>query len=157
MSRLACIIVILICALSGCDTEYGSIPENYFFAADDVSLAVGGDADEAVRLLGEPNSHSSAESCAGGGFDELYIYNGFRLKGYREGETCLITSIELTNDTVSTAEGVFIGDGADKLEKVYGEGEAFSGGVFYLAKSCELRFFISEDRVVSIKYVRVGT
>lgn len=147
-----CILVFL-CLLVSCEQGENAPPDRYFFTAEGVTFSVGDDADEVTARLGGCNSSASAPSCAGEGVDEVYRYNGFKIFAHRANGRTTITEIEVTNDTLPTAEGVFIGDDADKIIEIYGEGEVFSGGVEYRAKVCRLRFFITDGRVTGIKYL----
>lgn len=147
-------ILMFLCLFTSCREEGKTgIPEKYFLNVKNVSFSVGDDADEVTARLGECNSSSSAPSCAGEGIDEVYRYNGFKIFAHRANGRTTITEIEVTNDTLPTAEGVFIGDDADKIKEIYGEGEDFSGGVEYRAEGCRLRFFITDGRVTGIKYL----
>ncbi len=157
-SRIICFLPVICTFLMfcACETEQNTeMPEKYFFSNAGVTFSVGDDCDEIIRRLGEPNSKTDAPSCAGVGSDEVYVYSGFRIYGYRNDGECGITSIELTNDNVSTAEGLHIGDLEEKMRAIYGDGEIFGGGTEYCAENCRLRFFIRDGKIVSIKYVEI--
>ncbi len=132
------------------------VSEEFFFSVSGMTFTVGDDSDRVLEALGEPNRSISSVSCAGVGQDELYIYNGFKLTCYREGGKAEITSIELTNDTVETMEGAYIGGSAEMLKRIYGEGEEFSGGVEYIGENCRLRFYIKDGKVVGVKYCGIN-
>ncbi len=143
-------------SFSGCDEDDGKgMINEYKFSARGVELSVGEDADEVISMLPEANYFSCAHSCTGEGDDEIYIYNGFRITVYREGDSSEICSIELTNDSISTEEGIFIGDSEARLLEIYGEGRPFSGGVEYFADNCILRFFVRGGKVTAIKYLKI--
>lgn len=142
-------------ALCGCKAGEKAHGE-YVFYSNGIEIEVGDDVDEVIARLGAPNRRAAAESCAGLGCDEVYIYNGFRINAYREGDGCEIVSIELTNDTVKTAEGIGIGSDESALRKTYGKGIDFAGGIEYQGDDCILRFHLSEGRVSGIKYLRNG-
>lgn len=153
---LACILMLLCLATSCREEGKTGIPEKYYLNVKNVTFSVGDDADEVTARLGECNSSASAPSCAGEGFDEVYRYNGFRIIVHRDAKGAKITEIDLSSDLLPTAEGVFIGDDADKIKEIYGEGDGFSGGVEYIAEGCRLRFFITDGRVTGIKYLEGG-
>ncbi len=134
------------------DSEGEQKTEKYFFSVGGLLFSVGDELDGVTRALGEPQKRQIASSCAGVGSDEVAVYSGFRIYAHREGATAVITAIELTNDTVLTAEGVCIGDGAEKLTEIYGEGKHFSGGVEYAGANCKLRVYIKNDKVIGIRY-----
>lgn len=154
---LVCVLMLLCLATSCREEGKTGITEKYSLNVNNVTFSVGDDVDEVTARLGECNSMSSAPSCAGGGFDEVYRYNGLKILAHRDAKGAKITEIDLLSDLLPTAEGVFIGDDADKIKEIYGEGEGFSGGVEYRAEGCRLRFFITDGRVTGIKYLEGGS
>ena len=154
---LVAFVLLLILILSGCERQDGEERSGkYKLCVNDFIFSVGDDADKVVLALGEPNYFSVAPSCAGVGNDELYVYNGFRITAHRDGKSAEISIIELTNDTLSTLEGICIGDSEDRIAEIYGNGKIFTGGIEYGRDSCCLRFFLSDGRVVGIKYIKNG-
>ena len=142
--------------LGSCEREQGKGENSadYFFEARGVTVRVGDDADNATTALGEYNSLYLSPSCAVSGVDQMYVYNGFRLTAYPEADKHVIYIIELTNDTVSTAEGVSVGDTRQKVLSIYGEPyESVGESVRYTGRDCILQFIIREGRVTSIKYL----
>lgn len=131
-----------------------NIISEYKFNTNGMELSVGENADGVISRLMEPNYSSCAPSCAGIGQDEVYIYNGFKISVYREGEDAEITAIEITNDATSTAEGIYIGDVEASLVAAYGEGRPFEGGVEYFGENCTLRFYLKNGRISAIKYLK---
>ena len=150
--------IIFVCIFASCGKESRTrLPEKYSFTVKGVTFSVGDDADVVTKSLGEENSFSSAPSCAGIGADELYVYNGFKITAHRAEDKAKITAIEITNDTLPTVEGVYIGSSEESVRGKYGEGSPFSGGVEYRSDVCRLRFFITDGRVTGIKYLENGT
>lgn len=158
MSKKAIIISMMleVCILlSACRTEAPKqLQTEYFFSSEGVTFTVGDDADEISGALGEPNSISKAPSCAGEGQEELYVYNGFRIYAHRDARACIISAIELTNDTVTTIENVRIGDKSEKIFDKYGNATDNNGTVEYVADGCILRFAIRDGRISGIKYLQ---
>lgn len=142
------------CLLTSCDGkgEKGTARE-YYFCSQGITFTVGDDADKIVCALGEPNYKTVAPSCADTGDDELYVYSGFRIYAHRDANGCCIKAIELTNDAVSTSEGVKIGDFSARIYEIYGEGMKKNGAVEYSAEKLKLRFFVRDGRVIGIKYL----
>ncbi len=152
----ALLLLLLLLSLASCEERTPAEAEKreYHFRAGEARISVGDDLDRAVKALGEYNSFKSTPSCASDGFDELYVYNGFRITGRRSAGRCLITKIELTNDLIKTAEGVGIGEVEEKIAAVYGKGSSSSPHtVEYVGDNCRLQFSIKEGRVAAIKYV----
>ena len=55
---------------------------------------IGKDVAELIAAIGEPISSSYAPSCLGSGEDGEYIYDGFTVYTYKEGETETVRSVE---------------------------------------------------------------
>ena len=126
----------------------------YYFEINGIRICVGEDAESVTRTLGKPNRVSRADSCAGMGEDVIYVYDGFRILAYSNGGEAVITSIELTNDAVSTPEGIRIGDGADFIIRMYGVPNRREKSLIeYESGGVRLRFALSDGAVRSVKYL----
>ena len=148
--------IALICTLLvSCQSAEGLMSDKeYYFCHNGHRIAVGGDADGLVESIGEANRVSRTTSCAGEGEDELYIYSGFRIFAHRDKEKCTVVAIELTNDAVSTPEGIRIGDKVERVKERYGEAKEKNGFLEYESKGCRLRFYLREGRVSGVKYLK---
>lgn len=149
------ILLTLALALVSCQCEgMEEKMEKYYFFSGEVRFSVGDDASEVTRRLGQPNKTSRAASCAGLGEDIVYSYNGFRILAYSESGREAVNTIEITSDAVATSEGIRLGDGADKIMRIYGvpkvKGEAL---IEYESGGVRLCFYMSEGFVRSIKYL----
>lgn len=126
----------------------------YFFENNGVKISVGDDVSVIIKKLGKANRESRAASCAGAGEDIIYIYNGFRLSAYSENGKETVIALEITSDTVSTPEGVRLGDSADTVVEIYGVPERREEGLIeYEGGGVKLRFIMSRGAVKSIKYL----
>lgn len=111
------------------------------------------DAASIVDLLGEPKSYFEAASCAFEGLDKIYTYTSFEIETYPQGEVDRIKSIVLKDDTVSTAEGISIGDGGEKVREIYGTPtEEDTGKLVYQKDQMKLVFVVNNGAVASIEY-----
>lgn len=130
---------LLAVVLAGCDTaepsgltdttaagettaaELAAPPTVYGFVSGETLLYAG--ADPAVlAALGEPQDKLEAPSCVHPGFDRIYYYAGFEVNTQPTaagGE--VIVSVYLTDDSVSTPEGIYIGATLDAVKAAYGE------------------------------------
>lgn len=126
--------------------------KGYVFAAQGVTVAVDSDAAETVAALGEPLSYFEAESCAFKGLDKMYTYSGFEIETYPTDNKDFVSNIRLKDDSVSTVEGLCIGDSLEKVQQTYGSGAEENGMVVYEKDGMKLCFIIKADEVASIEY-----
>mgnify|MGYP002512597857 FL=1 len=134
------------------DSSPEEIFKGYVFKVGDVTVEVDGDAAPVIEALGEPASYFEAASCAFEGLDKIYTYNGYEIDTYPAQERDLVSAVILKDDSVSTAEGICIGDSLEKLLEAYGEGAQENGMLVYSRDGMKLCFILQEDSVVSIEY-----
>lgn len=121
-----------------------------------VLYAIAPDADMAdvLAALGEPQSYFEAESCAFEGLDKTYTYAGFVIETRPDGEQDYVNSILLTDDSVATDEGIYIGSSRADVLAAYGEtDESVPTLLSYTKGGCTLSFILDGDSVVSIEYL----
>ena len=146
---LACLM--LICFV-GCDKE----EVDYSFKSGEVGFSVNHDADAVIEKLGDPIDLVETPSCGGGEEpDREYTYAGFKFNTVNENGVNKIVKIVLTDDSVSTPEGITIGDGREAVIETYGEDftENASGTLTYTDGATKLMFGISNGCVSAIHYV----
>lgn len=125
-----------------------------FTTGDGVTVCVDEDMAQVLSDLGEAQSYFEAESCAFEGLDKTYTYPGFVITTRPDGENDYVNSIRLTDDSVTTAEGVYIGSSEDDVKAAYGEdGGADQGMLSYTAGGVSLNFILEEGTVISIEYL----
>jgi len=108
------------------------------------------------EALGDAKSYTEETSCAFDGLDKNYTYTSFIMTTYPDGDKDRVNSITLLDDTVSTTDGICIGDSKDKVESVYGA-DAFNGVNAYIMTEgdAQLTIIIDNDKVSSIQYTAV--
>lgn len=146
---LACLM--LVCFV-GCDKE----EVNYSFKSGEVGFSVHHDADAVIEKLGDPIDLVETPSCGGGEEpDREYTYSGFKFNTVNENGLNKIVKIVLTDDSVSTPEGISIGDGREAVIETYGENftENASGTLTYTDGAVKLMFGITNGCVSAIHYV----
>ena len=146
-------LMVLVCFV-GCDG--GSEAKNYVFKSGDVEIKVGGEANAVVSALGEAQNLVETPSCGGGAEpDREYTYAGFKFNTVNENGANKIVKIVLTDDSVSTPEGITIGDGREAVIETYGEDftENASGTLTYTDGAVKLMFGITNGCVSAIHYV----
>lgn len=123
-------------------------------------LCVGLEIDEAIiEKIGEPEDILSAPSCYFDGEDTIYLYEGFSLYTYRDGDKDVLYIIELSDGAYSTNLGAKVGMNIYDVEELYGgnsSGTATSK-VFKLSENSKIRFtFDDTDTVILIEYELIG-
>lgn len=150
----AVIALVMLTALAGC--AGGSENASYAFVSGDVEIKVGEDAKTVIASLGEASSVIETPSCGGGAEpDREYTYAGFKLSTVNENGVNRIVKIVLTDDSVSTPEGIFIGDVREAVIEKYGNAytENASGSLIYTNGGIRLMFGIQHGCVSAIHYV----
>ena len=130
-------------------------PEAYVFVTNGASVAVNADMAEVLAAIGEPQSYFEAESCAFNGLDKTYTYAGFVISTRPDGDKDFVNSILLTDDSVTTPEGAYIGCPKADVVAAYGEGDDLGALLTYTLGDCTMNFIITDDKVVSIEYLPV--
>ena len=109
---------------------------------------------ELLEKLGDPISLFEAPSCAFDGMDKIYSYAGFELHNYTASDKDYVSAVILKDDSVSTKEGVYIGEAKDKVIDTYGEDYKDEDGAYaYYSADSKLRFIFEENEIVSIEYI----
>lgn len=125
----------------------------YSFTADGKKISLDQDMSEVKEILGTEKSYSEAASCAFDGLDKTYYYGSFYVETYPDGDKDKVNMIWFADDTVSTEEGISIGDSVDKVKEAYGEGEAVgANGIEYKSGNTKITFIIDNDTVSQITY-----
>ncbi|MCM1120609.1 MAG: hypothetical protein NC543_14750 [bacterium] len=124
----------------------------YVFVTGGVTVEVDADMAPILAALGEPASYFEAASCAFEGLDKIYTYSSFEIDTYPAQDRDLVSAVILKDDSVTTAEGVCIGDSLEKLQEIYGEGSVEEGMLIYEKDGVKLCFILRDDSVISIEY-----
>ena len=127
--------------------------KGYYFFYQGTEIEINAVADLVLRQLGEANSYFEAPSCAFDGIDRIYTYNSFELDTYPIGEVDYVSSILFKDDSITTVEGIGIGDSEEKLIEIYG-GDYFNqdGIIAYRKDDMKLCFIVEDGNIVSIEY-----
>ena len=154
--------LILVLSLAACgttsdggdDTQKPSASNEpgYTFTAKGVKVEFDVLADDTLAALGEPKSYTESASCAFEGKDKTYGYGGYYITTYPNGDKDYIYSAWFEDDSVTTAEGIYIGSTKADVEAAYGAG-CFEGDSATLTKgNTELLIIVEDGAVVSIQY-----
>lgn len=128
--------------------------KGYVFSCNGTTVAVDQDMATVLAGLGEAMSYFEAPSCAFEGLDKVYTYNGFVIDTYPQGEKDFVSAISLTDDVVTTPEGVYNGCSLADVTAAYGTNYTEEGGmVVYKKDGMKLCFIVQDDTVTSIQYL----
>ncbi len=167
MKKIALVLaaIMLIAMLGACSNDTPATTEatenketvtekGYIFNADGKEVYCNQDGAEALSILGEYQNKFEENSCAFDGKEITYYYSSMRIVTYTDGSSPeKVLSIYLEDDSVATAEGITIGDSADKVASVYGEPQKSEAlGVTYTKGNTSLVFTYADDFVDSILY-----
>lgn len=127
--------------------------KGYAFLYQDAVIEMDADAAPIIEQLGEANFYFESPSCAFEGIDKLYTYSSFELDTYPTGDKDYVSAVVFKDDTITTAEGIGIGDSMTRLEEVYGtEWNDEDGMVVYEKDDMKLCFILEEDVIISVEY-----
>jgi len=127
-----------------------AVPEAYFFKAGNLEVRMGWSAVPVVDALGEPLNYFEAPSCAFEGLDKIFYYSGFELFTYPVDGEDFISSVNLTDDSVTTAEGVYLGMKYEKMVDAYGEGFIQNFGQYMYELGDSTLSFLIENGVITV-------
>lgn len=126
--------------------------KGYTYIHNDVVVEIDADAAPVVEQLGEALSYFEAPSCAFEGIDKIYTYSSFEIETYPLEGKDFVSSVTFKDDSITTPEGVAIGDSVDSVKAAYGEGTEEAGMLVYEKDDMKLCFIIQGDVVASIEY-----
>lgn len=106
-----------------------------------------------LAALGQPVTYNESSSCAFEGLDKTYYYGSIYIDTYPVGDKDYIYDFWFADDSISTAEGIYIGATKAQVENAYGA-QYFNGtNAYIITKADESLTIILEDGVVtSIQY-----
>lgn len=134
-------------------TTLSPLPTSYAFQIKDASISIDQDMTEVLDALGEANSYFEAASCAFEGLDKTYTYSGFVITTRPDGDKDYVNSILLTDDSVTTAEGIYIGSSQADVVAAYGGASVENDVIQYTLDNTTLNFILKDGAVISIEYI----
>lgn len=135
-------------------TTVSTEASGYQFNFNGTDVTIDAKAADIVASLGEPSNYYEAPSCAFEGLDKIYTYTSFELDTYPTDDVDYVSGVILKDDTVSTKEGICIGQSKDDMINTYGSDYSEEDGMcVYHKDNMKLCFIIDGDSIVSIKYL----
>ncbi len=132
----------------------GDTGKTFAFVHNNIKIAPNALVGPLITALGSDYEYFESPSCAFIGMDKIYMYKGFHIYTYPDDKAVdHVLQIILTDDSVSTPEGLMIGHPAAKVTELYGTNYEQSGENFaYTLGKTSLKVIIKDGRVSSIQY-----
>ncbi len=144
---------LLLVSLAACG---GSSSAYVFKNASGVEIAIGATADTTIDRLGDYISCNESASCGGiEGMDRVYTYLGYRVSTTPSEKGDVICKIELTDDSLSTPEGLTVGmtvEAAKEAMSGKGTAETVGENLVYAAEGMKLQVVCRGGYVIGILY-----
>ena len=155
LSLTLALLALTLC-FAACGGKGGLDSDLVFVTPNNVTLAIGAPAAPAVTTLGDWLSMNSSDSCGGfSGKDYLYTYHGFRMSTTPAKDGQIICKVELTDDSVKTPQGLYIGmSRADAEAAMKGFAvEKVGDNLVYTSGAVKLQVVFRDGAVTGIIYV----
>ena len=104
---------------TGANLVIGDDALNFTAGESNVEITPNLEAAPIIAALGEPLEYVESPSCGFEGMDKTYKYNGFVIDTITLSGVDYIYIVQITNDLVTTPEGVYIGMTSDEIKTVY--------------------------------------
>lgn len=129
-------------------------PKDVFYAGS-TELKIGMSmTDSVISAIGTPNDTMQAPSCHFDGNDTIYVYDGYSLYTYQDGDKSVLYLIEINSTAASTSLGATVGMSYDEVRALYGtpSGESASLVEYSVASGVQINFSLSGGTVSMIEY-----
>ena len=133
-------------------TPSASNPEDGFgFTLEGVTLYPGAALD--VSQLPEPESVTQIPSCANQGTDNVYNFGTVEVTAFQTDAGEIIYSIYILDANTPTDLGLYLGDGQETVEGLYGtDYTTLDGQLVYAVGNSSLVILLDNDQVLSIDH-----
>ena len=156
-TMLVILAILVLMSLASCTKTPPDAPQKtYVFRYGQTEIAVDAEAEGILSQLGAYLDYAESPSCAFEGMDKVYLYSGFRVQTYSLGGKDYIHSVELTDDSVSTPEGVTVGSTVADVTAAYGTPTSSTETSLTYADSANgmyLQFILRGGTVTNVSYV----
>ena len=159
MKKILCLILAiaaLICVVGCKENQPADEKAAYTFVYNGQSFAIDGAAKSVIDAIGF-SAPSPVPTCGIGDMDRLYLSEGggLQVRTYELDGVEYFYTIMILSDSVSTKEGIAIGDSQQKVIDTYGEPTQKDAAAYiYSAKGMTLTFFLQNEMVNKIVYMR---
>lgn len=131
----------------------GTVSKNYSYSFNGADITLDGNFDAPYATLGAENDYFEAPSCAFDGMDKIYYYSGVEVRTYPQGDEDFVSAVLLKDDTVTTAEGAYVGMAMSEVLEKHGSNYTQEGSAYiYMSGESSLTFIAENDAVIAITY-----
>ena len=140
------------------DEDESGLKNGFIFIYNDTTVYLDEYIERVLTELEPPMEFYEYQSCSFEGMAKIYSYNEFQLSTYVKDTTDedRVYSVDIYDDSISTAEGIYIGQTYDDMIRAYGtEYEELQGFVRiyrYTKDGTVLSFGIEDGMIISISY-----
>lgn len=121
-----------------------------------VEIKCNAQADAIIEALGDNYELFESPSCAFQGTDRVYTYDDVIIRTYPIDDVDYVSAVEFRNDTISTAEGIYIGCSQDDVTAAYGDPtNELAAGIEYTKGDVTLSFVVRDGSVSAITYLAI--
>ena len=149
------LLVAMVFSFCACQNNNSSKEEGktYTFTYGTTTIAIDADVAPILSALGEWRDYDDGPSCGFPGLEKLYVYSGFEINTYPQGEKDFVYMIRLYDDTVATEEGIRIGSTREAVIEAYGTPDKQEETLLqYDTNKMFLQFLLSDGIVTTIYY-----
>jgi len=108
---------------------------------------------EVLEALGEPSGMRQTPSCAFDGYDRIFGYGAINIHTYPAGDKDFVQIVSIRDDSITTRNGIRLGDRWDMVREAYGNDYAQDFNIFtFMRGNTTLSFFVADDIVLEITY-----
>ncbi len=158
--------ILTACILAACGPAEKNRPSaiisadsSYLFTYNGTIMAPGMAAENILSSLGEPKNYYEADSCAAAGKNRYYSFDHFTLTTFMESgsDSEILIKIDLTDDVVSTNEGIYLGSPVSDVDSIYGvPSRTENNCLFYDKGDMTLTILTTDGLVSNIYYEKDG-
>jgi len=132
---------------------YCNTPRDFALVYNGVTIQMDQDMDYLLPLLGEPLGVFEAPSCAFDGIDRIFGFAGIQIHTYPDGDLDRVHTISFLNDSITTVEGITLGNSWEDVLAAYGSDYEQDITMFtYTINRTTLSFFVEGDMVIGVIY-----
>ena len=129
--------------------------DGFIFEYSGTTIYMGENTGRVLGELGKEIDFYEVQSCSFDGMAKTYYYGGFEISTYMRNKNDYdrVYSVTLYDDSVTTAEDIYIGQTTDDITAVYGaDYEEIPGQRRYFKGGTILSFSLEDNIIISITY-----